>query len=164
MTINRKKIYEKYNGHCAYCGDHIEFKRMQVDHYWPQQLAHFYPELDNNRDENLMPSCQPCNIHKHGMRPEEWRNELQKQISMLLKNAQFKRVLKYNQIKLTKSPIIFYFEKIKTEKIKSLHSIIKSKKKIIIDEINFDGMKYTDDLINDALKIRKKPNDHKHIR
>ena len=28
----REQIYEKYYGHCAYCGCEIEYKEMQVDH------------------------------------------------------------------------------------------------------------------------------------
>lgn len=112
MTIDRQKVYKKFDGHCAYCGCEIEFKRMQVDHFWPKQLAHHEPDLDNDRFENLMPSCQPCNIHKHGMRPEVWRSELGRQLSMLMKNAQFKRVLRFGLIELTQIPIIFYFERL----------------------------------------------------
>lgn len=28
----RKQVYQKYNGHCAYCGSKLEYKDMQVDH------------------------------------------------------------------------------------------------------------------------------------
>lgn len=28
---DRLKIYEKYNGHCAYCGCELNYKDMQVD-------------------------------------------------------------------------------------------------------------------------------------
>lgn len=110
--IDRKTVYKKFGGRCAYCGEPIEFNRMQVDHYWPKFLAHFQPNLDNNRFENLMPSCQSCNIHKHGMKPEVWRNELSRQLSLLKKNAQFKRVLRFGQIEITEKPIEFYFEKL----------------------------------------------------
>ena len=30
--INRTKVYQKYSGHCAYCGKNIEITEMQVDH------------------------------------------------------------------------------------------------------------------------------------
>ena len=113
MKIDRIKIYNKYEGHCAYCGREITIKKMQIDHYWPQYLAHFQPDKDNNRDENLMPSCQKCNIHKHGMRPEEWRKELGLQITRLRKNSQFDRALRFGQIEITEKPIVFYFEWIK---------------------------------------------------
>ena len=71
--IDREQVYNKYNGRCAYCGMEVEFKNFQVDHYWPKFLAHLEPLLDNNRPDNLMPSCRKCNIHKHGMRPEVCR-------------------------------------------------------------------------------------------
>lgn len=28
----REQIYQKYDGHCAYCGCKLEYKDMQVDH------------------------------------------------------------------------------------------------------------------------------------
>ena len=31
----RQKIYDKYNGHCAYCGKELTFEQMQVDHIEP---------------------------------------------------------------------------------------------------------------------------------
>ena len=79
MKIDRLKVYNKFDGHCAYCGCELLFKRMQVDHLWPQFLDHHKPDEDNNRFDNLMPSCQPCNIQKHGMRLEVWRGELSRQ-------------------------------------------------------------------------------------
>jgi 5-methylcytosine-specific restriction endonuclease McrA len=109
--VDRHKIFEKFNGHCAYCGCEIEFKNMQIDHYWPKRLDYLEPLVDPDREENLMPSCRPCNIHKHAMRPEVWRKELERQVSMLLKNAQFKRAIRFGQIQITEKPIVFYFEK-----------------------------------------------------
>lgn len=31
----RKQIYDKYQGHCAYCGCELEYKDMQIDHITP---------------------------------------------------------------------------------------------------------------------------------
>lgn len=112
MKIDRMAVYQKFDGHCSYCGEAIEFRRMQVDHFWPQFLAHSEPEFDNNRFGNLMPSCAKCNNHKHGNRPEDWRRQLQQQVRMLRANAQFQRALRYGQIIITESPIVWYFEKV----------------------------------------------------
>lgn len=106
----RKEIYSKLEGRCAYCGKKIKYSEMQVDHYWPQSLSHFQKQ-GNNRNENLMPSCAKCNNHKGGMRPEVWRKELELQVTRLKKNAQFDRALRFGQVKITETPIIFYFEK-----------------------------------------------------
>jgi hypothetical protein len=110
MKIDRMAVYNKFDGHCAYCGESIEFKKMQVDHFWPQFLKHHQKDLDNNRFENLMPSCHKCNNHKHGMKPEVWRSELKRQIEMLKKNAQFDRALRFGQIGVYDKPILFWYE------------------------------------------------------
>ena len=34
---DRIKAYEKYNGHCAYCGKEIEYKEMRIDHIRPHR-------------------------------------------------------------------------------------------------------------------------------
>ena len=108
--INRQKVYEKYDGQCAYCGLKIKYKDMQVDHLHPKCLSHYEPGKNINRFDNLMPSCRKCNIHKGGMRLKMWRSELGKQVERISKNAQFDRALRFGQIIITKSPIIFYFE------------------------------------------------------
>ena len=105
----RMGVYKKYNGHCAYCSCVITHKRMQIDHFWPQRLAHLQPDLDNDRFENLIPACRECNHHKHGMRPEVWRDELMKQVSRI-KSTQFDRALRFGQIQITETPIVFYYE------------------------------------------------------
>ncbi len=115
MKINRKLIHQKFGGRCAYCGRKITIKQMQVDHFWPQFLSHFQPDLDKDREENLMPSCAKYNNHKHGMRPEIWRKELELQISRLKKNAQFDRALRFGQLEITERPVVFYFETLERE-------------------------------------------------
>ena len=111
MKIDRQKIHQKYGGRCAYCGREIAFKQMQVDHFWPKFLSHFHPEVDKDAFENLMPSCQKCNLHKSGMRPEMWREQLRKQVIRLRENAQFDRALRFGQVRITPCPIVFHFEK-----------------------------------------------------
>jgi len=111
--IDRDAVYRKYKGRCAYCGKNMCFKRMQVDHLHPQSLKHFEPGLDNNRLDNLMPSCAKCNNFKGGMKLELFRSELQKQVERLRSNAQFQRALRFGQIIENECPIIFHFELLK---------------------------------------------------
>ncbi len=110
MKIDRIAVYNKYSGHCAYCGEEITLKNFQVDHKHPKCLSHFEPDLDTNRQDNLMPACRKCNNHKAGMRLELFRSEIGRQVERLKKNTQFCRALRYKQIKITESSIIFYFE------------------------------------------------------
>lgn len=115
----RKKVYEKYGCRCAYCGKEISYNQMEVDHYWPQHLQHMQQGLDNNRFDNLMPSCRKCNNFKSVWKPEDYRHELSMQTSRLMKNAQFCRALTFGQVKITENEIVFHFEELhkkKTEK------------------------------------------------
>lgn len=54
----RLSIYNRYSGHCAYCGQHMKLKNMTVDHLMPQSKG------GGNNIENLMPSCRECNAMK----------------------------------------------------------------------------------------------------
>jgi hypothetical protein len=72
----REKIYQKYDGHCAYCGREIKYKDMQVDHYHPKHLKGWIrsPKMvdlyklptEINDISNMMPSCRRCNHYKRG--------------------------------------------------------------------------------------------------
>lgn len=55
----RRRILQKYNGRCAYCGCSISLETMTVDHYVPKDMG------GNGSYENLMPSCQSCNQLKN---------------------------------------------------------------------------------------------------
>ena len=112
----RLEIYKKYQGHCAYCGTKLKYERMQVDHMHPRCKAHQQKGKDNNRLDNLMPSCQKCNGHKSGMMLEKWRKELGLQVKRLKKYAQFDRALRFGQVKVCEKPIVFYFESADGEK------------------------------------------------
>lgn len=35
----RQEVYQKCNGHCAYCGMGIDYKDMQVDHAKPLRIG-----------------------------------------------------------------------------------------------------------------------------
>ena len=54
----RQSIYTRYDGHCAYCGQHMKQKNMTVDHLTPQSKG------GGNNIENLMPCCRDCNTMK----------------------------------------------------------------------------------------------------
>ena len=55
MRVDRQKVYEKYNGHCAYCGKAIAIRDMQVDHILPKRNG------GTDDIDNLNPSCRLCN-------------------------------------------------------------------------------------------------------
>jgi hypothetical protein len=121
MKINRQAVFEKYNGHCAYCGEEITLKTMQVDHVWPKRLAHWQKDLDPNREENLNPACRKCNNFKHGFvlnsnddfQFADFRHNIEMQVARLRRFSQFDRAVRYGLISITNKPVQFYFERIK---------------------------------------------------
>lgn len=115
MKIDRLKIYNKFGGHCAYCGEVIAVNKFQVDHLIPQNFRnHIHLVEVIESEDNLMPSCCKCNNHKTAMSLETWRREIERHSDMLLKNTQFQRALRYGQVCITKKPVVFYFEQVKT--------------------------------------------------
>ncbi|WP_295054272.1 HNH endonuclease signature motif containing protein [Ruminococcus sp.] len=108
----RLKVYEKYDGHCAYCGCTLELKDMQVDHI---QSVYWYDGA--NDIENYNPACRMCNFYKSTMSVEDFREQLGKILSRLEKVFIFRLAKKYGLIREIKEPVIFYFEKENLKKV-----------------------------------------------
>ena len=102
----RLKVYEKYNGHCAYCGCELELKDMQVDH-----IESVYWYNGANDIENYNPACRMCNFYKSTMPIEDFRKQLGKLTSRLEKTFIYRLAKKYGLIQEVEKPIKFYFEK-----------------------------------------------------
>ena len=68
--MDRKAVYNKYHGRCAYCGREIEYKDMQVDHVIPQRNG------GTDDIDNLMPSCRACNHYKRAESLESFRKRI----------------------------------------------------------------------------------------
>jgi 5-methylcytosine-specific restriction endonuclease McrA len=114
MTKNeRLKVYNKYNGHCAYCGKPIEYKDMQVDH-----INSKYKSRYNNEDvvesfENYNPSCRMCNFRKGALSIDEFRNEIKEQAQREMQRFQSRMSEAYGLIEYhPEREIKFYFETI----------------------------------------------------
>ena len=103
---NKEEVYNKYKGHCAYCGKIIDYRNMQIDHIKPRAFG----GLDNI--ENLNPSCRQCNHYKRGMPLEDFRNIwLGKLHERLLKQYTIKVAISYGIVKIKPFNLKFYFEK-----------------------------------------------------
>ena len=109
----REAVYNKYEGHCAYCGKEITYKEMQVDHLIPVQRERFgrYTEEQIECFENYMPVCRRCNSYKRAHSLEVFRKYLE-EIPRKLKerNYIYKVGLDYNLIEPHEHKIRFYFE------------------------------------------------------
>lgn len=117
MKINRKKIYNKYDKHCAYCGKYLEENRWHVDHIEPAVRGlktGKYPKEKLDREENLNPSCPSCNLMKHSFTLEQFRENIEKYIDSLNRyNNQYSFAKKYGLVKETGKKVKFYFETLK---------------------------------------------------
>ena len=43
MKIDRQKVYDKYNGHCAYLGKDISIKEQPYQFYCLNDTIYYYP-------------------------------------------------------------------------------------------------------------------------
>ncbi|WP_333649254.1 HNH endonuclease [Candidatus Binatus sp.] len=76
--IFRRALWEAHRKRCLYCGTPLMFKELAIDHVIPEKLIdgpfldqvrtshHLVPDFNITGDENLAPSCHPCNWDKLG--------------------------------------------------------------------------------------------------
>ena len=102
----REQVYQKFDGHCAYCGCELAYKDMQVDH-----VISVYGKNGSNDIDNLMPACRMCNFYKSIFSLEDFRKNLESLHERLRKPFIYSLALKYGLITEHKDKIVFYFEK-----------------------------------------------------
>lgn len=101
----RQQVYEKYGGHCAYCGRKIEYKDMQVDHMIPLRLG------GADDMSNYMPACRMCNHYKRGNTLEGFRKMVETIPEKLERDSYIYRVgLAFENVEAHDKRINFYFE------------------------------------------------------
>ena len=93
----RQAVYEKYDGRCAYCGQKIAYKDMQVDHFIPKRG---WSESGSGSDDffNLMPSCRMCNHYKRANSLETFRKYIQEIPRKLRQNYIYKVGVAYGNV------------------------------------------------------------------
>ena len=115
----RKAVYDKYNGHCAYCGCDIPFKGFNVDHLHCLRNYEYTEEftgIDVHSIDNLMPACGSCNRYKATMDLETFRKQLQKIPDRLQRDVcTYNIALRYKMVQENRKPIKFYFERVKED-------------------------------------------------
>lgn len=134
MKLNQKQraeLKQKYDSHCAYCGE-ILGSKWHADHIEPVERKSnlvkcektdsykfkFSGEMnnpDNDYFDNLNPSCISCNIHKSNQTIEEFRNSLQNHVNNLNNGTTYsiyRHAKRFGLIVETHNPVVFYFEKV----------------------------------------------------
>lgn len=116
----RLRVWKKYDCHCAYCGQILQYKEMQVDHIKAlyrnddvKTLEVWGVERGEHKEENFNPSCARCNRWKGTFDLEVFRSEISKQVNRLNRDSSgFRMALDYGLIKETKNSVKFYFERV----------------------------------------------------
>lgn len=111
----REAVYNKYDGHCAYCGKKIEYKEMQVDHLIPVQRERFgkYTEEQIECFENYYCACRSCNHYKRSHSLEVFRKMIEEIPKKLYRDSYIYKVgLNYGLIEPHEHKIKFYFEQV----------------------------------------------------
>jgi len=109
----RLQVYNKYNGHCAYCGKEIAYKEMQVDHIVPRYYSRYYhtPLEELDRMDNYNPSCRACNFRKETLSVEGFRREIALQAEREMKRFQARMSETYGLLEYhPERKVEFYFE------------------------------------------------------
>jgi len=101
----RTKVFFKFKGRCAYCGEYIALQDFNVDHLIPKQKG------GSNDIDNLMPSCRSCNSWKAAWTLEEFRDVIERQQKTLTKNsAGYRLLVRYKMVRELGDPVEFFFE------------------------------------------------------
>lgn len=117
MTYDRNKIFNKFNGRCAYCGEPLG-KRWHADHVVPlyrnstdEELERMGVKRGEDNEDNLVPSCQSCNYHKSTYTVEGFRERIKQFVTALNRDSvQYRMAKKYGLVEETNNKIKFYFE------------------------------------------------------
>jgi hypothetical protein len=121
----RLKVYNKYNGHCAYCGKKIEYKDMQVDHIIPQRAHSLYKqEIDINDIKNMNPSCRRCNHYKRAAMLEEFRRMMKTLHERIRQDYICKVAEDYGIIKIEPWDGKFYFERVDADYEEAVRKVL----------------------------------------
>lgn len=126
---DRQAVYEKYHGHCAYCGKEIALNEMQIDHIIPLANSIYGPreEAEKVRQmfedgtihgiDNLMPACRACNFYKGINDIEGFRQRILTELEHTCRSTfQTKLAMQYGMITYTPWNGKFYFETLEEEK------------------------------------------------
>ena len=126
----REKVWNKFKGHCAYCGKKIAYEDMQVDHIVPchhdltaaqkrfirerqKEKKFVYPNIGSDDFDNLNPSCRRCNYHKSNLSLEDFRKVIQDKINVLNDSWHFKIAVDFGLIEIKENvEVKFYFERL----------------------------------------------------
>ena len=109
----RKAVYNKTGGHCAYCGCDLKFEDMQVDHVVP---LNGWSNQGTDTLDNMLPACRSCNHYKSIMDIETFRSMVENMTAVLARDSvTYKNAVRFGLVIPNPHPVKFYFEKLEGE-------------------------------------------------
>lgn len=75
---DKRRIYDRQNGLCAYCGQHRNIKYMTIDHIVPLSKG------GTNEESNLTCACKICNQIKGDMTLEAFSLQLAEMLNRVI--------------------------------------------------------------------------------
>lgn len=106
----RMTVYEKMQGHCAYCGCELKYEDMQVDHVIP---LNGWKEQGTDTLDNMLPACRSCNAYKHRMPVEAFRKMVENMPRTLMRDCTtYRNAVRFGLVTPNEHPVVFYFERI----------------------------------------------------
>ncbi|CQJ12467.1 HNH endonuclease [Yersinia mollaretii] len=111
----RAELREMFGGKCAYCGCELTDK-FHADHIQPVIRTGgvmIYQDRDNI--ENMVPSCHPCNLHKHCNSLEDYRRIIDDGRREFLRSGKGKALVRMGLVDMKPDSVIFWFEKWREE-------------------------------------------------
>lgn len=110
----RRMVYQKCDGHCAYCGIEINISQMQVDHMIPMDLYDVYKAINIDIDtmDYYMPTCRSCNNYKSSYTLDKFRTAIERWTQVLTRDSvTYRNAVRFGQVQPTPQPVTFYFER-----------------------------------------------------
>ena len=109
----RKIVFDKYNGHCAYCGVILNIEKFTIDHIEPKLRKMSYSNRKPGSDlvSNMNPSCQSCNSSKSVFTIDQWRAQIELKYNRLLRDSStFRLLVRFGIVRKVSNKLKFYFE------------------------------------------------------
>lgn len=124
----RKQVWDKSGGKCWYCGIDLPEKGWHADHVesvirlstWVRGEGNSgkfvatgeMHRAHNDKIENMVPACAPCNLFKSTFGVEFFRQEIESQIERARKTSvNFRTAERFGLIEAKPQPVQFWFER-----------------------------------------------------
>lgn len=124
----RKQVWDKSGGKCWYCGIDLPEKGWHADHVesvirlstWVRGEGNSgkfvatgeMERAHNDKIENMVPACAPCNLFKSTFGVEFFRQEIESQIERARKTSvNFRTAERFGLIEAKPQPVQFWFER-----------------------------------------------------